>query len=155
MDVHAWQKSDLLWQTRIITEVYIFCSIINTTSHPQTPIYSSGTKIEHKRWTRVWEEMVLVKMMMLGMLEHFTTKKTLPRWYLLVTLGHIFCHACTSMTILWHNQDSHTCAVVEVFHDITKIIITQVSTSMTINRASQKCFLKGDRHVASTVTERR
>ena len=24
MDVHAWQKSDPLWQTRIITEVYIF-----------------------------------------------------------------------------------------------------------------------------------
>ena len=34
------------------------------------------------------------------------------------------------------NQDSHTCAVVEVFHDITKIIITEVSTSMMINRAS-------------------
>ena len=34
------------------------------------------------------------------------------------------------------NEDSHTCAVVEVFHDITKIIIMEVSTSMTINRAS-------------------
>ena len=32
---------------------------------------------------------------------------------------------------------------VEVFHDITKIIITEVSTSMTINRASQKCFRQG------------
>ena len=38
-----------------------------------------------------------------------------------------FCHACTSMMILWQNQDSHTCAVIEVFHDITKIIITEVS----------------------------
>ena len=68
---------------------------------------------------------------------------TLPWWYVLVTVGHIFCHACTSMTILWQNQDSHTCAVIEVFHDITKIIITEVSTSMTINRASQKCFRQG------------
>ena len=32
--------------------------------------------------------------------------------------------------------DSLTCAVVDVFHDITKIIITEVSTSMTINHAS-------------------
>ena len=55
----------------------------------------------------------------------------------------LFCHACTSMTNLWQNQDSHTCAVVEVFHDITKIFITEVSTSMTINRASQKCFRQG------------
>ena len=31
---------------------------------------------------------------------------------------------------------SHTCDVVEVFHDITKIIIMEVSTSMTINHAS-------------------
>ena len=60
-----------------------------------------------------------------------------------VTVGRVFCHACTSMTILWQNQDSHTCAVVEVFHDITKIIITEVSTSMSINRASQKCFRQG------------
>ena len=28
-------------------------------------------------------------------------------------------------------------------HDITKIIIMEVSTSMTINRASQKCFRQG------------
>lgn len=73
----------------------------------------------------------------------FTTKNTLPWWYVFVTVGHVFCHACTSMTILWQNQDSHTCAVVEVFHDITKIIITKVSTSMTINRASWKCFRQG------------
>ena len=38
--------------------------VINTTSHPQATIYSSGIKIEHKRWTRVWEEMVLLKMVM-------------------------------------------------------------------------------------------
>ena len=67
-------------------------------------------------------------------------KNTLPWWYAFVTVGRFFCHACTSMTNLWQNQDSHTCAVVEVFDDITKIIITEVSTSMTINRASQKCF---------------
>ena len=70
-------------------------------------------------------------------------KNTLPWWYVFVTVGRVFCHACTSMTILWQNQDSHTCAVIEVFHDITKIIITEVSTSMTINRASQKCFRQG------------
>jgi len=63
-------------------------------------------------------------------------KNTLPWWYVFVIVGHFFCHACTSMTNLWQNQDSHTCAVIEVFHDITKIIITEVSTSMTINRAS-------------------
>ena len=60
-----------------------------------------------------------------------------------VTVGRVFFHACTSMTILWQNQDCHTCVVVEVFHDITKIIITEVSTSMTRNRASQKCFRQG------------
>ena len=38
--------------------------VINTTSHPQAPIYSSGNKIEYKRWTRVWDEMVLVKMLL-------------------------------------------------------------------------------------------
>ena len=70
-------------------------------------------------------------------------KNTLPWWYVFVTVGRVFCHACTSMTNLWQNQDSHTCAVIEVFHDITKIIITEVSTSMTINRASQKCFRQG------------
>ena len=70
-------------------------------------------------------------------------KNTLPWWYVFVTVGRIFCHACTSMPNLWQNQDSHTCAVIEVFHDITKIIITEVSTSMTINRASQKCFRQG------------
>ena len=63
-------------------------------------------------------------------------KNTLSWLYVFVTVGRFFCHACTSMTILWHNQDSHTCAVVEVFHDITKIIITEVSTSMMIKRAS-------------------
>jgi len=47
------------------------------------------------------------------------------------------------MMILWQNQDSHTCADVEVFHDITNIIIMEVSTSMMINRASQKCFHQG------------
>ena len=72
-----------------------------------------------------------------------TTKNTLPWWYVCVTVGHVFCHACTSMKNLWQNQDSHTCAVVEVFHDITKIIITEVSTYMTINRASWKCFRQG------------
>ena len=70
-------------------------------------------------------------------------KNALPWWYMFVTVGRVFCHACTSMTNLWQNQDSHTCAVVEVFHDITKIIITKVSTSMTINRVSQKCFRQG------------
>ena len=70
-------------------------------------------------------------------------KNTLPWWYVFVTVGRIFCHTCTSMAILWQNEDSHTCAVVEVFHDITKIIITEVSTSMTINCASQKCFRQG------------
>ena len=72
--------------------------------------------------------------------QYITTKKTLPWWYVFVTVGHVFYHACTPMTILWQNQGSHTCAVVEVFHDITKIIITEVSTSMTINGASWKCF---------------
>ena len=72
-----------------------------------------------------------------------TTKNTLPWWYVFVTVGHVFCHACTSMVILWQNKDSHTCAVVEVFHDIAKIIITEVSTSMTINRTSQKYFHQG------------
>ena len=70
-------------------------------------------------------------------------KNTLPWWYVFVTVGRVFFHACTSMKNLWQNQDSHTCAVVEVFHDITKIIITEVSTSMTINHASQKCFRQG------------
>ena len=70
-------------------------------------------------------------------------KNTLPWWYVFVTVGHVFCHACTSMTNLWQNEDSHTCAIVEVFHDITKIIIAEVSTSMTINHASQKCFHQG------------
>ena len=75
---------------------------------------------------------------------NFTLQKnTLPWWYVFVTVGRFFCHACTSMTDLWQNQDSHTCAIVEVFHDITKIIITEVCTSMTINRASQKCFRQG------------
>ena len=72
-----------------------------------------------------------------------TTKNTLPWWYVFVTVGHVFWHACTSITILWQNQDSHTYAIVEVFHDITKIIITEVSTSMTTNHASQKCFRQG------------
>ena len=67
---------------------------------------------------------------------NFPQENTLPWWYVFVTVGRVFCHACTSMTNLWQNQDSHTCAVVEVFHDITKIIITEVSTSMTINRTS-------------------
>ena len=70
-------------------------------------------------------------------------KNTLPWWYVFVIVGRVFCHACTSMTILWQNQDSYTCAVVEVFHDITKIIITEVSTSMMINGASWKCFRQG------------
>ena len=70
-------------------------------------------------------------------------KNTLLWWYMFVTVGHVFCHPCTSMKILWQNQDSHTCAVVEVLHDITKIIITEVSTPMTKNRASQKCFRQG------------
>ena len=74
---------------------------------------------------------------------HALQKNTLPWWYVFVTVGRVFCHACTSMTILWQNQDSHTCAVVEVFHNFTKIIITEVCTSMTINRASQKCFRQG------------
>ena len=43
----------------------------------------------------------------------------------------------------------------EVFHDITKIIIMEVSTSMTIIACHRSAFVKGDRHVASTVTERR
>ena len=59
-------------------------------------------------------------------------KNSLPWWYMFVTVGHFFCHACTSMTNLWQNQDSHTCDVVEVFHDITKIIIMEVDTSVMI-----------------------
>ena len=47
-----------------------------------------------------------------------------------VIVGQVFCHACTSMTILWQNQDSHTCVVIEVFHDNTKIIITEVDRSV-------------------------
>ena len=33
---------------------------MNTTSHPHVPIWGSGTKIEHKRWTRVlrWDGVV-------------------------------------------------------------------------------------------------
>ena len=76
-------------------------------------------------------------------LNHHYKKNTLPWWYVFVIVGRVFCHACTSMTNLWQNQDTHTCAVVEVFHDITKIIITEVSTSMTINAASWKCFRQG------------
>jgi hypothetical protein len=75
--------------------------------------------------------------------ELLTTSMMVPWWYVFVTVGHVFCQACTSMTILWQNQDSHTCAVVEVFHDNIKIIITEVSTSMTINGASWKCFRQG------------
>lgn len=86
----------------------------------------------------------LIRLRRIYFSKHFSLQKnTLPWWYVFVTVGRVFCHACTSMTILWQNQDSHTCAVVEVFHDITKIIITEVSTSMTINRASQKCFRQG------------
>ena len=70
-------------------------------------------------------------------------KNALPWWYVFVTVGRVFCHACTSMTILWQNQDSHTCAIVEVFHDITKIIVTEVATSMMIIHASYKCFRQG------------
>ena len=29
MDVHAWQKNDLLWQTRIITEVYFLVLLLS------------------------------------------------------------------------------------------------------------------------------
>ena len=38
-----------------------------------------------------------------------TTKNTLPWWYVFVTVGHVFCHASTSMTILWQNHDSLCC----------------------------------------------
>ena len=41
------------------------------------------------------------------------------------------------------NHDSHTYDVVEVFHNITKIITTELSTSTMINRASWKCFRQG------------
>jgi uncharacterized circularly permuted ATP-grasp superfamily protein len=37
----------------------------------------------------------------------------------------------------------HTCAVIEVFHDNTEIIITEVTISMMINGASWKCFRQG------------
>ena len=40
-----------------------------------------------------------------------TKKNTLPWWYVFVTVGHVFCHACTSMKNLWQNQDSHTYGV--------------------------------------------
>ena len=70
-------------------------------------------------------------------------KNTLSWWYMFVIVGHDFSHAFTSMTILWQNQDSHTCVVIEVFHDSTKIIITEVFTSMTINDVSWKCFRQG------------
>ncbi len=79
----------------------------------------------------------------LGIVIFNTTKKYTSVMIRVCHSRSRFCHACTSMTILWQNQDSHTCAVVEVFHDITKIIITEVCTSMTINRASQKCFRQG------------
>ena len=64
-----------------------------------------------------------------------------------VIVGHVFCHAWTCMTILGQNQDSHTCAIVEVFHDNTKIIITEV-----VFLCHGSAFVKANRHVASTVT---
>ena len=48
------QVNQLAWATRSN----------NTTSTPLVPIWGFGTKIEYKRWARVWEEMVLVKMLM-------------------------------------------------------------------------------------------
>ncbi|VAI20509.1 unnamed protein product [Triticum turgidum subsp. durum] len=53
------------------------------------------------------------------------------------------------------NQDSYTCAVVEVFHENTQIIIMEVSTSMTINGSHGSVFVKVNRHVASIITGRR
>jgi len=87
----------------------------------------------------VWHRGVHDLYFMLGS----TTKKYTSVMIRVCHSTSFFCHACTSMTNLWQNEDSHTCAVVEVFHDITKIIITEVSTSMTINHASQKCFHQG------------
>ena len=114
------RKRDLLWQTRIITEVYFFVVLDVSSPHDAC----QRRKIKRNRRCTL-------------------QKNTLPWWYVFVTVGHVFCHACTSMTNLWRNQDSHTCPVVEVFHAITKIIIMEVSTSMTINRASQKWFRQG------------
>ena len=126
------RKCDLLWQTCIIMEVYFFV------------VYVVSLLQQWWQWG-----IVLIHLMYVVALNSWIPevtslqKNTLPWWYVFVTVGHVFCHACTSMIILWQNQDSHTCVVVEVFHDITKIIIMEVSTSMTINGASRKCFRQG------------
>ena len=123
------KKRDLLWQTRIITEVYFFVvlrsrrrTLAGSEECQGAPDCDYKSPVQDNDGS-------------------FTN--TLLWWYVFVKVGRVFCHACTSMTILWQNQDSRTCAVVEVFHDITEIIITEVSTSMMINRASQKCFRQG------------
>ena len=116
MDVHAWQKT---WPT--MTNTYHHGSVFFCSVKSAWIMLAIAAFYDHDD---LWSP------------KHTLQKITLSWWYMFVTVGHVFCHACTSMTILWKNQDSHTCVIVEVFHDITKIIITEVFTSMTINHAS-------------------
>ena len=159
------RKRDLLWQTRIITEVYLFLVYIGERSRLGDRRGAHGVG-HYNSYSYVYKILRIREARRVQSVHHnrpyrplhsanHYKKNTLPWWYVFVTVGHVFYHACTSMTNLWQNQNSHTCAVVEVFHDITKIIIMEVSTSMTINRASWKCFRQGCWHVASTVMERR
>ena len=131
------KKGGLLWQTCIITEVYFFVvtfmdikrdGCLSSTAPDQDPFIASS------RFNDAFVHFAIAA--------HYK-KNTLPWWYVFVIVGLVFCHACTSMTNLWQNQDSHTSDVIEVFHDIAKIIIMEVSTSMTINHTSQKCFRQG------------
>ena len=94
------RKRDLLWQTRIITEVYFFCSARAPAELFCRGNFPPGGGNHHHRSSH--REGV-----------NPLQKNTLPRWYVFVTVGRVFCHACTSMTNLWQNEDSHTCVVVE------------------------------------------
>ena len=154
------RKRDLLWQTRIITEVYFF--VLREAIHSSATYLATTEPVQAQIMPFILSccQPLMILVIKKGQcqqtqhspLSYSTTKNTLPWWYVFVIVGHVFCHACTSMTILWQNQDSHTCAIVEVFHDNTKIIIMELFTSMTINDASWKCFVKGNRHVASAIT---
>ena len=117
-------------------------------------------RLERKLMMMIMELQIKLLLKFVGPQGHVPHQSALQKKYTSVMI--CVCHSRSRFLSCMYihdnfmkNQDSHTCAVVEVFHDITKIIITEVSTSMTINRASWKCFVKGDRHVASTVTERR
>ena len=128
------RKHDLVWQTCIITEVVLF--VVQLPSLPRLRVVPFvGLAVSY-----VSNVSIIFDCSMLLYYQPSLQKNTLPWWYVFVTVGRVFCPACTSMINLWQNQDSHTCAVVEVFHDNTKIIVTEVSTSMTINGASWKCF---------------